>query len=225
MRMMAWLVALAIWAAVPQEAAFQVGLAEIDITPPVGYRMDGYFYERLNTGQRDPLKAKALVFQQGATRAALVVCDVIGVPLTLSSGGSHAGCGANRHSRRQHRHHCHALAHRAALRGRAGAAVQRTGGGKVRQRPACRGEVSRRAARQAGRRDCRCARATVAGGHRAGAHRRRPPVVQPALSSARRHGAIQPRRPESARSCGPQARSIRICRSCSLRRTRSPPAR
>ena len=85
MRMMAWLAALAIWAAVPQEAAFQVGLAEIDITPPVGYRMDGYFYERLNTGQRDPLKAKALVFQQGATRAALVVCDVIGVPLTLST--------------------------------------------------------------------------------------------------------------------------------------------
>ena len=85
MRMMAWLVALAIWAAVPQEAALQVGLAEIDITPPVGYRMDGYFYERLNTGQRDPLKAKALVFQQGATRAALVVCDVIGVPLTLST--------------------------------------------------------------------------------------------------------------------------------------------
>ena len=40
--MMAWLVALAIWAAVPQEAALQVGLAEIDITPPVGYRMDGY---------------------------------------------------------------------------------------------------------------------------------------------------------------------------------------
>ena len=85
MRMMAWLAALTIWAAVPQEAALQVGLAEIDITPPVGYRMDGYFYERLNTGQRDPLKAKALVFQQGATRAALVVCDVIGVPLTLST--------------------------------------------------------------------------------------------------------------------------------------------
>ena len=83
--MIPWLVALAIWAAVPQEGALQVGLAEIDITPPVGYRMDGYFYERLNTGQRDPLRAKALVFQQGATGAALVVCDVIGVPLTLST--------------------------------------------------------------------------------------------------------------------------------------------
>jgi hypothetical protein len=84
MRAIAWLAALAIWSAVPQDATFQVGLAEIDITPPVGYRMDGYFYERLNTGTRDPLKAKAIVFQQGTTRAALVVCDLIGVPQTLT---------------------------------------------------------------------------------------------------------------------------------------------
>ena len=162
MRMMAWLVALAIWAAVPQEAAFQVGLAEIDITPPVGYRMDGYFYERLNTGQRDPLKAKALVLQQGTTRAALVVCDLHRRAAVAVERGPHAGGGANRHSRRQHRHHRDAFAHRAALRRRAGAALQRTGGGEVRKRSARRGEVPRSAARQAGRgdrrratRDCR----------------------------------------------------------------------
>src|SRR5688572_21320553 len=85
MRMMTWLVALAILGAVSQEAAFEVGLAEIDITPPAGYGMDGYFYERLNTGQRDPLKAKAVVFRQGDTRGALVVCDLIGVPQTLTN--------------------------------------------------------------------------------------------------------------------------------------------
>ena len=74
-------------AAAPQvrQPSFQAGLAEIDITPPVGYRMDGYFSERLSTGQKDPLKAKALVFQHGDTRTALVVCDVIGVPLSLTS--------------------------------------------------------------------------------------------------------------------------------------------
>jgi hypothetical protein len=68
-----------------QDAPFEVGLAEIDITPPAGYRMDGYFYERLNTGQRDPLKAKALVFRQGPVRAALVVCDLLGMPRDVSS--------------------------------------------------------------------------------------------------------------------------------------------
>jgi neutral ceramidase len=85
MRTMVWLVAMVMCSAVSaQDAPFQVGLAEIDITPPVGYRMDGYFYERLNTGTRDPLKAKAIAFQQGGTRAALVVCDLIGVPQTLT---------------------------------------------------------------------------------------------------------------------------------------------
>src|SRR5215217_5288604 len=85
MRWILSLAAIAMWSAAVQERPLQVGLAEIDITPPTGYRMDGYFYERLNTGQRDPLKAKALVFQQGPTRAALVVCDVIGVTQTLTT--------------------------------------------------------------------------------------------------------------------------------------------
>jgi hypothetical protein len=67
------------------QAAFEVGLAEIDITPPVGYRLDGYFSERLATGQRDPLKAKALVFRQGVTWAAIVATDLLGMPLSMSS--------------------------------------------------------------------------------------------------------------------------------------------
>jgi neutral ceramidase len=58
----------------------RVGAAEADITPPVGYRMSGYFHERLNTGTRDPLKARALYLEQGEVRAALVFCDLIGVP-------------------------------------------------------------------------------------------------------------------------------------------------
>src|SRR5687767_14401332 len=85
MGIVGWLAAVVMWGAVAQDRPLQVGVAEIDITPPAGYRMDGYFYERLNTGQRDPLKAKAMVFQQGATRAALVVCDLLGMPQSISS--------------------------------------------------------------------------------------------------------------------------------------------
>ena len=36
MRMIASLVAIVMWSAVAQETQFRVGLAEIDITPPVG---------------------------------------------------------------------------------------------------------------------------------------------------------------------------------------------
>lgn len=60
------------------------GAAKVDITPPLGYRMSGYFYERLNTGQHDPLFAKALVFRQGDQAAALVFCDLIGMSLEVT---------------------------------------------------------------------------------------------------------------------------------------------
>ncbi|MFP4058429.1 MAG: neutral/alkaline non-lysosomal ceramidase N-terminal domain-containing protein [Candidatus Brocadiia bacterium] len=61
------------------------GIAVADITPPLGYRMSGYFHERLATGVRNPLHAKALVLRQGEQRAALVFCDLIGLPLQLTT--------------------------------------------------------------------------------------------------------------------------------------------
>jgi len=63
---------------------FLVGTAQEDITAPSGFRMSGYFSERLNTGVRDSLKAKALVLSQGKVRAALVFCDLIGIGPDLS---------------------------------------------------------------------------------------------------------------------------------------------
>src|SRR5438445_4062557 len=47
-------------------AVLHIGAAEVDITPPAGHRMAGYFDERLATGTHDPLKAKAIVLQQDA---------------------------------------------------------------------------------------------------------------------------------------------------------------
>ena len=61
------------------------GMAIIDITPPVDYRMSGYFRERLSTGTLNPLHAKAIVLRQGDERAALVFCDIIGLSLDVSS--------------------------------------------------------------------------------------------------------------------------------------------
>lgn len=65
-------------------AELQAGVAVVDITPPRGYRMSGYFYERLNTGMHDALQAKALVLRQGDERAALVFCDLIGISRDVS---------------------------------------------------------------------------------------------------------------------------------------------
>ncbi len=64
--------------------ALKAGVAVVDITPPVPYRMSGYFSERLSTGIKDPLKAKAVVFEQGGVKAALVFCDLVGVTRAVS---------------------------------------------------------------------------------------------------------------------------------------------
>lgn len=62
----------------------RVGVAEADITPPVGFPMAGYYHERLADGTVDPLKAKAIVFRGANSEAALVVCDLIGIATDLS---------------------------------------------------------------------------------------------------------------------------------------------
>ncbi len=65
--------------------SLQVGVAEADITPPVGSRMAGYFNERISTGIHDPLHAKAIVLRQGDTQIALESCDLLGVELSQTS--------------------------------------------------------------------------------------------------------------------------------------------
>jgi neutral ceramidase len=65
-------------------AELHAGIAVVDITPPQGYRMAGYFRERLNTGTHDPLQAKALVLRQGDEQAALVFCDLVGIAREVS---------------------------------------------------------------------------------------------------------------------------------------------
>ncbi len=66
-------------------AQLTAGLAVADITPPIGYRMSGYFSERLSTGTSNPLNAKAIVFRQGKMSAAMVFCDIIGLSLDVTS--------------------------------------------------------------------------------------------------------------------------------------------
>lgn len=63
----------------------RVGFAETDITPPGGFPMAGYYHERLAEGVVDPLKAKAIVFRGESEQAALVVCDLIGISIDLST--------------------------------------------------------------------------------------------------------------------------------------------
>jgi len=64
-------------------ASLRVGVAEVDITPPLGFPMAGYYHERLAEGTTDPLKAKAIVFRQADVSGAMVVCDLTGISRDL----------------------------------------------------------------------------------------------------------------------------------------------
>ena len=72
-------------ATVAGAAGIEVGVSRVDITPPVGYRMAGYFNERFNNGTLDPLLVKAIVFHQGDQLAAIAICDLVEMPRAVSS--------------------------------------------------------------------------------------------------------------------------------------------
>jgi neutral ceramidase len=55
------------------------GAASVDITPPPGLHISGGLSPVVSLGTRDPLLAKALVLDDGTTRAALVALDIIAI--------------------------------------------------------------------------------------------------------------------------------------------------
>lgn len=69
----------------PATKSLRVGVAEADITPPLGFPMSGYYNERLADGELDPLKAKAIVLREGQTVGAWVGCDLIGISTDLKN--------------------------------------------------------------------------------------------------------------------------------------------
>jgi len=57
----------------------KAGAAVVDITPPLGIKMEGYIVERVARDVHDPLLAKALVLDCSDATLVVVVCDLIGV--------------------------------------------------------------------------------------------------------------------------------------------------
>jgi neutral ceramidase len=61
------------------DAETRVGVAKVDITPPLGAPMAGYYHARGADGILDPLYSRALVVEHDGVRAAFVVLDIISV--------------------------------------------------------------------------------------------------------------------------------------------------
>ncbi|MBI3920590.1 MAG: neutral/alkaline non-lysosomal ceramidase N-terminal domain-containing protein, partial [Armatimonadetes bacterium] len=52
-------------------------MSEVDITPPVGTSLVGYFDDRKSTGIHDPLYAQTILLESGDTRVAMMTTDLI----------------------------------------------------------------------------------------------------------------------------------------------------
>jgi hypothetical protein len=61
-------------------ASLRAGAAVVDITPPVGGQMDGYGGRAQGSqGVHDPLMSRVVVLDDGATRVAIISCDLLGI--------------------------------------------------------------------------------------------------------------------------------------------------
>ncbi len=61
------------------DGALSAGVAAVDITPPLGAPMAGYYHARGADGVLDPLFSKVIVFDAQGQRAALITLDLISV--------------------------------------------------------------------------------------------------------------------------------------------------
>ena len=64
---------------------FRVGTGAVTINPPLGTPLAGYYSERGCQGVLDDLQAKAAVLDDGQSKVAFVVCDLIGPRVIQSS--------------------------------------------------------------------------------------------------------------------------------------------
>jgi hypothetical protein len=63
---------------------FRAGVAAVDITPPLGMPMAGYYHERGADGILDPLFCQAMVIESEGQRVALVTLDIISVTRAIT---------------------------------------------------------------------------------------------------------------------------------------------
>ena len=84
-----------------RDAVLRVGMAQQDITPPIGMRLCGTFKERLSTGTHDPLMVRAIVFSQAPVTFAIAGCDLAMIsPAVAAQARASIACRTRRSSRK-----------------------------------------------------------------------------------------------------------------------------
>lgn len=61
----------------------QAGFSRVDITPPLGFAISGFFEQRYAIEVLDPIEASVLALSDGETTVLMVTMDILGVPNAL----------------------------------------------------------------------------------------------------------------------------------------------
>ena len=59
----------------------KVGFARLDITPPLGIHLDGYFHARFASGVLDPLELNAIALKDGEKTVVMIAADLLGIDI------------------------------------------------------------------------------------------------------------------------------------------------
>ena len=62
-------------------AMLKAGFARLDITPPLGTHLDGYFYERHASSVLDPLELNAIALNDGEKTVVLIAADLMAIAI------------------------------------------------------------------------------------------------------------------------------------------------
>lgn len=71
-------------AEIASASVLHAGAAQVNITPPKGAPMAGYYTPRVAEGTHDDLYVKAIVFEKDGVKVALAACDLVSLPRALS---------------------------------------------------------------------------------------------------------------------------------------------
>ena len=66
-----------ITAGIVSAGEFQAGFSRVDVTPPIGTELSGYFAKRVSDGIKDPLDLNAVAFSDGTNKAVVISADII----------------------------------------------------------------------------------------------------------------------------------------------------
>ena len=63
----------------------KVGFSRLDVTPPIGADLWGYFLKRVANGIIDPIEISALALSDGNETALIIIADFEGIEIRYAS--------------------------------------------------------------------------------------------------------------------------------------------